>query len=121
MDKRLILICWLVLGLPCTHAALQDTAVYSDIAYFAFDAPNRIERFDFNTDAWLSALPMDEAPTALAVDDSGLYIAADTSLLKFSLTGTNKTPIGTTTATTRSSRVIKLVSGTTSLKRLVPI
>lgn len=59
----------------------------SNIEYFAFDLPPRLERYDLASDKWLLPLPLASTPDALWVDDSGIYVAFGRVVNKISTSG----------------------------------
>lgn len=65
----------------------------ADLVYFAFAAPARIERYDLAADAWLPALPLRRAPTALAVHAGALYVAHGREIVRLALDGTGETAL----------------------------
>jgi hypothetical protein len=70
-----------------------------DIQYFAFKRPNRIERYDLVSRVWLPSIPLNAAATALWVDESAVFVAEDRSVIRFSLAGRNRTPMGNAQST----------------------
>ena len=71
-----------------SQPAWIDAATSQNIAYFAFGgtAP-RLERFDLLTETWLSPITLTAAPTAFAVDNSGIYVSLARSTFRISLDG----------------------------------
>ncbi len=65
-----------------------------DVYYFAFNGPNRIERYDLAARAWLSAIPLEAAASALWADESGIFVAEQRALIRFALDGSGRAPIG---------------------------
>lgn len=78
-----------------------------DIHYFAFSGPDRIERYDLAARSWLAAIPLNATATALWVDESGIFVAEDRSVVRFSPDGGARTPMGNAQATVRSLFTLK--------------
>lgn len=71
----------------------------SDIYYFVFNTPNRIERYNLATRTWLSPVALEKEATALWVDESGIFVAEDRAISRFALDGSGKTPLANGEAT----------------------
>lgn len=56
-------------------ATWVDSTVNGNLAYFAFAFPPRIERYDLESEVWLEPVILLEFPHAIAVDNSGIYVA----------------------------------------------
>ncbi|MEM7343759.1 MAG: hypothetical protein AAF485_05915, partial [Chloroflexota bacterium] len=80
---------------PIDHLQINppwiDSASHNNIAYFLFESPARIERYDMVNEVWLSTISLTATPTAFTVDADGLYIAFGSSASHFSLNGTGET------------------------------
>jgi hypothetical protein len=63
---------------------------HAGIAYFVYQAPARIERFDLDNEQWLPVINLPELPTAFTVDDAGLYISFGRRTSRFNLDGANE-------------------------------
>ncbi len=73
-----------------------------DVYYFAFTGPNRIERYNLTSRSWLVSIPLQAAATALWVDESGVFVAEDRTLIRFALDGGQRTPLGNAEATVKA-------------------
>jgi len=61
--------------IPARGGSFTNHAIkHGDIYYLSFTRPNRVERFDLESDSWLPPLPLSEVPSALWVDDDGIYV-----------------------------------------------
>lgn len=63
------------------------------IAYLLFEFPPRVLRYDLAAAAWLPYLPLTAVPSAMAVDDDGLYVAFGSTVRAFSLDGSGGTDL----------------------------
>lgn len=73
-----------------------------DIYYFSFNTPNRIERYNLASRAWLSSVALEKEATALWVDESGIFVAEDRVISRFALDGSGKTPLANGETTVRT-------------------
>ncbi len=71
---------------------LNFTARTGNISYFAFNGPDRIERYDLVARAWLTAIPLLATATALWSDDAGLYVAEGRLLVRINPADGTRTP-----------------------------
>lgn len=55
-------------------AVWTERKVHAGVAYFLDNMSARIRRFDAVADAWLADVPLPASASALAVDDSGIYV-----------------------------------------------
>jgi uncharacterized ParB-like nuclease family protein len=78
-----------------------------DVHYFACSGPNRIERYDLMARAWLQSVPLNATATALWVDESGIFVAEDRAVVRFSPDGGNRTPMGNAQSTVESLFTLK--------------
>ena len=78
------------------QAGLVCSEEHDGIAYFAFGSPNKIERFDLTADSWMAAIPLESPPTAMTVDDTGIYLAFGANVFRTRLDGSDATPLCTT-------------------------
>lgn len=92
------------------QAAWLDTTGSGGIAYFLFDSPPQIQRYDMNSEAWIAPIALAEAPTAFAVDSDGLYVAFGRRTARFNLDGTGEIHLQNT-----ASDVTTLVAGSSAL------
>lgn len=69
-----------------------DAQTSGNIVYFAFagSAP-RFERFDLQQEKWLTPIELSAAPTAFAVDATGLYVSLGRSTERYKLDGSSST------------------------------
>lgn len=76
-----------------------DAKLANGIAYFIFQgtAPH-LERFDLQSDAWLPTVPLSGAPTALAVDGTGIYVSFGRRTARLALDGSGETHLTNTAA-----------------------
>jgi fibronectin type 3 domain-containing protein len=77
------------------------------IHYFAFGGPDRIERYDLVSRAWMPAIPLKAAATALWVDEFGIFVAENRTVVRFSLAGLDRTSMGNAQATVKSIFTLK--------------
>jgi hypothetical protein len=78
------------LFLPNTSfAALIDVQQKNDIVYFLFAAPNKIVRYDLNSNAFLSQFSLTDVPTAFHVNNSFIYTGYDKTVKRTDLEGLN--------------------------------
>jgi alpha-tubulin suppressor-like RCC1 family protein len=75
-----------------------DSKEHASIAYFLFQSPARIERYDMNTEMWLTDIQLDDTPTAFSVDPDGLYISFGRRTSRFDLDGTGETHLHNTSS-----------------------
>ena len=73
-----------------------------DVYYFIFNSPNRIERYDLNSRAWLPPVPLQSTGSALWVDEAGIFVSEDRAVIRFALDGSARTPMGNSQYTVRS-------------------
>ena len=73
------------------HADWLQSTRSGTVAYFLFDAPARIERYDMSSRDWLSPIQLGDAPTAFAADDETLYVAFGRRISRMNLDGTGET------------------------------
>ena len=95
---------WLLLGPNVSGAAAPwiDAKEYGGIAYFLFDSPPSIERYDLTNSQFLSGLPLAEAPTAFAVDADGIYVSFGRRTSRFALNGSGETHLRNTPTDVRA-------------------
>jgi hypothetical protein len=78
---------------------------HAGIAYFFVSSPARVDRYHLANRQWLAPIILPGARGALttaAVDADGLYVAYDTSIYRYSLTGTNEQFLVTSSTLVRS-------------------
>ena len=69
-----------------------DKDVFGTTVYLMFESPPRIERFDMNALTFNpTPIALPATPTAVAVDATGLYVAANQVVSRYELDGTNPT------------------------------
>ena len=71
-------------------AGWSHKAVAGNIAYFVFDAPARIERYNLAIGQWQPSIPLSSAPTAFAVDTSEMVIAYGRTIVSRAPDGTGE-------------------------------
>ncbi len=64
------------------HTARQD-----DVYYFTLADPDRIERYDLASRSWLAPLPATARLGALWTDESGIYAARESAIVRWPLDG----------------------------------
>lgn len=69
------------------NSAYEGMTRDGDTAYFLFSAPNKIVRYDFKTENFLSEIPLDQVPTSFTASDGFLYIAYHREVRKISISG----------------------------------
>lgn len=70
-----------------------DVTTDSNLVYFLYQSPARIERYDLNSRGWLASIPLEATPTAFHVDGESLYVAFGRRISRFQLDGTGETHI----------------------------
>lgn len=77
-----------------SEAVWVDAKLYQNIAYFAFGgvAP-RLERYDLLTEKWLEPLLLPGAPTAVAIDNSGIYVSFGRQTSRLAPNGGSAVPL----------------------------
>jgi len=65
------------------------------IAYFLFQNPPSIKRFDMAANSWLSDITLLATPTAFTVDSDGIYVAFDLRVARLNLDGSGETTLYT--------------------------
>lgn len=91
------------LGGAFTGHAMRSGSVH----YFAFSGPDRIERYDLVSRAWLQPIPLNATATAMWVDESAIFVAEDRAVVRFSLAGGARTPLSNAQTTVRSLFTLK--------------
>ena len=71
---------------------LNLTARAGNVYYFAFNGPNRIERYDLAARAWLQPIALQATATALWADSAGLYVGEGRLLARIDPTDGTRTP-----------------------------
>ena len=69
------------------HGSLQEAG---DVAYFLFDDPKELHRFDLAGGSWLTKIVLPDTPTAFAVDADGLYVSFGRRTSRVALDGTGE-------------------------------
>lgn len=72
---------------------------HQNVVYFLFSNPDRLERYDLDSQMWLSDIALKEVATAFWVDDDGIFVAYDRRLSQYDLQGINESHIGNTLRT----------------------
>jgi len=76
-----------------SFAALIDVQQENDIVYFLFAAPNKIVRYDLNSNVFLSKLVLAKVPTAFHVSASAIYTSYGKELFKSDLSGASSSKV----------------------------
>jgi len=76
--------------LPAHAAAWIDSTEFADIAYFLYQAPASIERYDLTNQVFLPDIPLGDVPTSFTVDQDGIYISFGRRTSRFTLNGTGE-------------------------------
>ena len=63
---------------------------HDGIAYFLYDAPPSIERYELSTDTWLNSIALADTPTAFEPADGGLFIAYGDTVMRRNLDGSDE-------------------------------
>ncbi|WP_404424907.1 matrixin family metalloprotease [Nibricoccus sp. IMCC34717] len=61
---------------------------FGDIVYISYEDPSRIDRYDLKKNQWLPSLPFSKPVTAVAANDTSLYLAFGDVVVKASEDGT---------------------------------
>ncbi len=74
-------------------STIVGNAVFDDVVYFAEDGTDSdlLLRYDIATGSTLSSFTLSEAPTAIAADDLGVYLAIGKSLYRYTFSGNTAT------------------------------
>jgi len=75
-------------------AAWLDATRSGNVAYFLFDSPAKIERYDLNAAAWLTPISLPSGPKAFTVSGPSIYVAFGMSVSAFPLDGSTETILG---------------------------
>lgn len=70
-----------------------------NVYYFAFSGPDRLERYDLASRAWLTPVPAEGAITALWVDETAIYAGEDKKLVRWNPDGSSRTVLLSTSKT----------------------
>lgn len=103
---------------PNLGGAFASLAVRAgDIYYFAFRGPNRIERYDLVSRAWLPAFAAEAPVTALWADDAALYVAEGRDSVRMNKDTGARTPfrnfLGDVTGLVTMADILVAVAGST--------
>ncbi len=93
MRTIVLLTLLLAFASPASSATWNQASRQGDIAYFAVPLSASIERFDLAAQQWLAPILLGGTPTALAVDETGLYVAFGSRISRISLDGSTETPL----------------------------
>lgn len=97
--KTLIAACIYLLNIALITAAQAsplETSTYNNIIYFADDRSTALKRYSLENEKFLAPITLAKKPSALHVDNSGIYLGYNTSLVKLDLSGANAIPIHST-------------------------
>ena len=87
----------------------SQSEISDDIAYFLFLSPAKIERYDLESEAWLTPISLThiaDAPTAFTVDEAGIFIGFGRYVSRFNLDGSGQTHMHNTSENIRGLSVI---------------
>ncbi len=87
----------------------SQSEISDDIAYFLFQSPAKIERYDLATESWMTPISLTdktETPTAFTVDGDGLYIGFGRYASRFNLDGSNESWLHNTATDIQSLHII---------------
>ncbi|MBZ0111351.1 MAG: hypothetical protein K8J08_02715 [Thermoanaerobaculia bacterium] len=60
---------------------------HGSVVHLLFGFPSQIQRYDMQAQAWLSTISLPSTPTAMAIDDDGIYVAFSADIWSYSLDG----------------------------------
>jgi hypothetical protein len=89
---------FLIIFSSISNAALLNSKGDSGIRYFLMSVPNKIIRYDTNSQGFLADFTLDQIPSAFTVDGDNVYVAFYRELRKFSLTTGESEFVRNTTA-----------------------
>ena len=72
------------------NSSIVGMIEHAEIVYLLIDRPGRIERFDLTSQQWLSPIDFSaqsNPPSAIHVDDDGIYVAFGTLVFRYDLAG----------------------------------
>ncbi|MEM7392510.1 MAG: hypothetical protein AAF492_09180, partial [Verrucomicrobiota bacterium] len=95
MKRGLALLLVFAAGMFPVRAALIDACRFNDVIYFLQNAPDRIERFDLNTETWQPTIALSDVVRSIAVDASGIYVGFRSDVIRMSFDGTVQIPLAT--------------------------
>ena len=75
---------------PSQAANWIQSTEYAGIAYFLYQSPAVIERYDLVNRGFLSNTPLGDIPTAFTLDHDGIYISFGRRTSRFALNGTGE-------------------------------
>ncbi|MBK7896747.1 MAG: PKD domain-containing protein [Anaerolineaceae bacterium] len=81
-----------------------DTVRHNGVIYFLFNDPIKLERYDVTNELWLDPITFDallEAPTAVVVDESHIFVAFGQAVYRFNLDGTGQLHLHNTSTAVR--------------------
>jgi hypothetical protein len=79
---------FMVVCIPAQAASWIQSIEHAGIAYFLYDSPTVVERYDLVNAAFLPAITLGDIPTAFTVDQQGIYISFGRRTSRFTLDGT---------------------------------
>lgn len=83
---------------PSQAANWIQSTEHAGIAYFLYDSPTVIERYDLASQSILPNITLSDIPTAFTVDQDGLYISFGRRTSRFALDGTGEMHLQNTNA-----------------------
>lgn len=84
-----ICICILTLFSSSAMAAFEGMRQDNGIAYFLFSAPNKILRYDLNSETFLAELSLDKVPTSFAIHNDFIYLSYHREVRKLAIDGSS--------------------------------
>lgn len=79
--------------MPLVPSGWARPFVFDGIAYFLFEFPFKVERFDMDTRAWLPTASFTSPTRSIAVDESGVYISFSDGVSRFDHNVENETAL----------------------------
>lgn len=98
---RFLLITFMIITSYC-GTAFGNSAEHVGVAYFMFSSPPRIERYDMNSENWLTSIVFSDTPAAFTVDADGIYVAFKNRVSRFELDGSGETHLHNTPSSIQS-------------------
>ena len=92
--------------LKTTSVQWLDCQRVGGMAYFLFDNPAKLERFDLNASQWLPPISLPDGPKAFTASQAGIFVSFGNTISRFPLDGSTETPMGVTVDDER--RVIEI-------------
>jgi len=81
---------------PSQAAEWIDSTKFAGIAYFLYQSPASIKRYDLSNQVYLPSLPLSDIPTSFTVDQDGIYVSFGRRTSRFTLNGSGETHLQNT-------------------------